>query len=84
MCLFLDDVFGALKSIVVIHDGRRIGNTIAVELNVDKIEGVELKSLNYAIKNADILVILVDHKEFRSIDKSILLDKCIIDTKGII
>lgn len=73
----------ALKIIKTIKN-MNIGNTIAVEPNVDKIEGVELKSLNYAIKNADILVILVDHKEFRSIDKSILLDKCIIDTKGII
>ncbi len=35
------------------------------------------------LRKADILVVLVDHEEFRSVDPSILKEKVVIDTRGI-
>ena len=60
------------------------GNIVTVEPNVEAIEGLNIKNLDYALEHADILVVLVDHKEFKCIDKALLLDKCIIDAKGIL
>ena len=42
-----------------------------------------LVPLNYAIKNSDIVVLLVDHIEFQNINLSILSGKQLIDTRGI-
>jgi len=60
-----------------------------VEPNIDHIpndfdpEKVELISLERAIKSADIVVLLVDHASFKSIDLSLLSGKQVIDTRGI-
>ena len=70
--------------IIKMLNASNIGNIIVVEPNVKEIEGLNLKSLDYALTHADILLVLVDHKLFKSIDKSLLLDKCVIDTKGIL
>ncbi|MCF6775577.1 UDP-N-acetyl-D-mannosamine dehydrogenase [Thiotrichales bacterium 19X7-9] len=56
---------------------------IVVEPNIDQLEGIELVDLDNALKQADIILVLVDHKEFKDLDKSMILDKCVIDTKGI-
>ncbi|MCF6768124.1 UDP-N-acetyl-D-mannosamine dehydrogenase [Thiotrichales bacterium 19S11-10] len=56
---------------------------LVVEPNIEKLEGAELTNLENALKQADIVLVLVDHKEFKALDKSILMDKCVIDTKGI-
>ena len=45
---------------------------------------INLISLDAAIKDADIIVILVGHFEFKSIDKKFLENKVIIDTLGIL
>lgn len=42
-----------------------------------------LSSLNAALNQADILLVLVDHDEFRFIEKEMLENKIVIDTKGI-
>lgn len=41
--------------------------------------------MNYieAVRQADIVLLLVDHKEFRGMDTSMLQDKIVIDTRGI-
>ncbi|MDA2380795.1 UDP-N-acetyl-D-mannosamine dehydrogenase [Bacillus cereus] len=49
---------------------------------VDK--DIELVNLYEAITIADIIVVLVDHEVFYSIDKNILKEKIVIDTRGII
>ncbi|TNF69111.1 MAG: UDP-N-acetyl-D-mannosamine dehydrogenase [Gammaproteobacteria bacterium] len=56
---------------------------IVVEPNIDQLEGIELVDLDNALKQADIILVLVDHKEFKNLDKSMILDKCVIDAKGI-
>ena len=67
-----------------------LGLTIAVEPNISQLPDsvmsfLRLTSIDFAMKNADIFVLLVDHREFRDIDMSdeILNGKKIIDTQGI-
>ncbi|WP_193337131.1 UDP-N-acetyl-D-mannosamine dehydrogenase [Devosia beringensis] len=43
----------------------------------------ELAPAEEAIERADIVVMLVDHKTFKSLDRSRLADKTIIDTRGV-
>jgi UDP-N-acetyl-D-mannosaminuronic acid dehydrogenase len=61
-----------------------IGKILACDPNVEqsktKIPLVDLKTV---IKDADIIVLLVDHKEFKAIDPDTLKDKVLIDTRGV-
>jgi UDP-N-acetyl-D-mannosaminuronic acid dehydrogenase len=60
-----------------------------VEPNIDRIpsgfdsDNIELTGLEMAIKGADIIVLLVDHASFKSMDLSLLSGKQVIDTRGI-
>lgn len=58
-----------------------------VEPNINKLpmdlENCNLLDLNNAINSSDIVLLLVDHSEFKNIDLSILSGKHIIDTRGI-
>ena len=60
-----------------------------VEPNIDQIpdefyhDDTELIKLETAIKNADIIVLLVDHAPFKYMDLSLLSGKQVIDTRGI-
>lgn len=65
------------------------GDTVlAVEPNVEempaKLEGtgIELVGLDEALERADIVLLLVDHKEFKELDRSRLEGKTVIDTRG--
>jgi UDP-N-acetyl-D-mannosaminuronic acid dehydrogenase len=58
-------------------------NCVCVEPNISldtKLEGINLVSLDTALQEADIHVMLVDHKEFKNIAKP---SGKIIDTKGV-
>ena len=61
-----------------------IGKTLFVEPNIDSIHGYSLTSLDEAINLADILVLLVDHKEFKSLNKKQYKNKIVLDTKGLL
>lgn len=61
-----------------------IGELLLCEPNLDKLEGQELHPLNSAIEQADIILILVDHKPFLQLSAAQLSDKVVIDTRGII
>ncbi len=69
------------KAIAKMH----LGKVIAVEPNIeqlpDDMDKIVLKDQKIAEKEADIIVILVDHKEFKS---CIVYDGVVIDTKGIL
>jgi UDP-N-acetyl-D-mannosaminuronic acid dehydrogenase len=62
---------------------------LLVEPNIDHIpsgfdsDNIELTGLERAIKIADIIVLLVDHDSFKSMDLSFLSGKQVIDTRGI-
>lgn len=65
------------------------GNVLAVEPNITVLPedlvglGVQLTSAKHAIRQADVIVVLVDHKEFNSIDWS-SIDALVVDTRGLI
>lgn len=56
---------------------------MACEPNVNRFKEFPLYDLQRVVKEADILVVLVDHNEFKTIDKELLKEKVIIDTRGI-
>lgn len=61
-----------------------IGDIIACEPNVDRnFDEFPLYDIGYLLKESDIIVVLVDHDEFKEIDLQILKEKVIIDTRGI-
>lgn len=60
-----------------------VGDIIVCEPNIEQLDGFELVNCQVALNRADILVFLVDHKPFKSLSKQDLLDKCVVDTKGI-
>ena len=66
-----------------------IGRIIAVEPNIEKLPkhleelGVELMSIQDGIREANTVALLVNHREFKLIDNLEVLEKVIIDTKGI-
>lgn len=62
---------------VVDPNVHEMPNRLADFMNTD------LTSLDKALDAADLVLLLVDHKEFVSIDHSRLLGKKVIDTKGI-
>ncbi|QFS40572.1 UDP-N-acetyl-D-mannosamine dehydrogenase [Burkholderia cepacia] len=68
---------------------RAIGDVIAVEPNIDvlpaSLEGrAALANVAHALQRADIVVILVDHRQFKQIDPLWLQAKVVIDTRGVL
>ncbi|WP_194949730.1 UDP-N-acetyl-D-mannosamine dehydrogenase [Actinomyces trachealis] len=66
------------------------GQIFAVEPNVEELPAalaelpnVRLDSVMGAIAAADVVVLLVDHKEFKNLDRSLLEGKQTVDTRGI-
>ncbi|EST57070.1 UDP-N-acetyl-D-mannosamine dehydrogenase [Proteus hauseri] len=64
------------------------GITLAVEPNIHelptKLKGItELVSTEQALKDADIVLMLVDHQQFKAIPGSKVTQKWIVDTKGV-
>lgn len=66
--------------------GSHPGPVLMVEPNVrelpESLENTELVSLEYALELADINVLLVDHKQFKAVDRRVLHGKKVIDTRG--
>ena len=69
---------------------RDIGEIIAVEPNIQALpeklskEGVQLATLEAAFEVANVVVVLVDHKEFKAADSTQFSTKVVIDTRGIV
>ena len=63
---------------------ENIGEIIACEPNIESHKEIDLFSLEDAIKKADILLLLVDHKPFKKLSSADLKEKIIIDTRGVI
>ena len=67
-----------------------VGKILAVEPHVDALpaelsdKGVELADVASALERADIVVLLVDHDQFKTILWVTLQGKTIIDTRGIV
>ena len=63
---------------------EKIGRVYACEPNLSHCSDLPLFSLGEAIAQADIVVVLVDHKPFKKLTAMALNDKVVIDTRGII
>lgn len=63
---------------------ENIGQLLVCEPNLKSHEQFELVSLDEVMEQADIIVLLVDHKLFRKIRASNLKEKIVVDTRGCI
>ncbi|MDC9511375.1 UDP-N-acetyl-D-mannosamine dehydrogenase [Pseudoalteromonas sp. Angola-4] len=69
---------------------KNIGEILAVEPNIAKLpanladKNVSLVSLESALEQANVVVVLVDHKQFKAADKTEFASKVVIDTRGIL
>src|SRR5699024_5004407 len=66
------------------------GTVLVVEPNVDELppelaerDNVELTELDSALERADVVLLMVDHDPFKHLDRDLLAEKIIIDTKGL-
>lgn len=64
------------------------GTVIAVEPHIEELPAsladlVKLKTIDEAVEQADIFVLLVDHKEFKETCICLTTNKIVIDTRGI-
>lgn len=69
---------------------ERVGELLIVEPNVKKLpaslshaSNIKLVELREALAAADIVLLLVDHRQFKRIDRDLLKPKITIDTRGI-
>jgi UDP-N-acetyl-D-mannosaminuronic acid dehydrogenase len=60
---------------------------MVVEPNIDELpvslEGAKFASIDAALAEADILVLLVDHKAFKKVDAERLAGRHLVDTRGV-
>ena len=63
---------------------QEIGTLMVCEPNLSSLEGFRLYDVNDSIEKADIILLLVDHKPFQSLNATELSEKIIIDTRGVI
>ncbi|MCT2260347.1 UDP-N-acetyl-D-mannosamine dehydrogenase [Brachybacterium muris] len=75
---------------VALTDRLPEGQVIVVEPNIDELPkefagrtNVELAELEDAVDRADIVLLMVDHDPFKSLDRETLQEKIVIDTKGL-
>lgn len=63
---------------------RKIGRIVACEPNVSgTLTDIEMYSCKEVVDQSDILVLLVDHDEFKCLGNEILQEKIVIDTRGV-
>jgi UDP-N-acetyl-D-mannosaminuronic acid dehydrogenase len=72
---------GIVKDLIA----QKVGKIMACDPNVhaDKL-GFPLYDLKQVLKEADILLLLVDHTEFKEMDLDTIRDKVVIDTRGVL
>jgi UDP-N-acetyl-D-mannosaminuronic acid dehydrogenase len=70
--------------------GAQVGEILAVEPYVKEcpkalqgLPGLRFTTADEAIREADILLLLVDHAAFKTVDRRLLQEKIVIDTRGI-
>lgn len=61
-----------------------IGEILVAEPNIESHEEFDIMPCEELIQRADIILLLVDHKEFKGIKRLELNEKVVIDTRGII
>lgn len=67
---------------------ERVGELLVVEPHIAKLPpelaelGLELYDFDKAIERANVVLLLVDHMSFMQVDRDVLKDKFVIDTRG--
>ncbi|HWS98257.1 MAG TPA: UDP binding domain-containing protein, partial [Candidatus Methylomirabilis sp.] len=67
---------------------ERIGALLVVEPHISALPpelsklGLELHDFDMAVERANVVLLLVDHMSFLQIDRNLLNDKIVIDTRG--
>ena len=72
----------AIDIVRQLHEDK-VGRLLVCEPNIVSHQDFELVTVGDAVAKADILLLLVDHKEFKALNPHRLQDKIIIDTRGI-
>jgi UDP-N-acetyl-D-mannosaminuronic acid dehydrogenase len=62
---------------------ENVGTVLACEPYAKEFKEFPLHPLDKVLKESDILVLLVNHKQFYDIDRELLKEKIVIDTRGI-
>ena len=66
---------------------QKTARVLAVEPHIDRlpatITGVQLVDLDQGLREADIVVLLVNHRHFADIDRAALSEKAVVDTRGL-
>jgi UDP-N-acetyl-D-mannosaminuronic acid dehydrogenase len=73
----------ALKIVHRLHE-EKIGDLLIAEPNLRSHRDFKLLPYDEVIDRSDILVVLVDHRQFRNLRASDLNEKIVIDTRGIV
>ncbi len=63
---------------------EELGQILACEPHLDRLPELPLVGLEEAITLADIILVLVDHREFRRLQPHQLQEKIVIDTRGLL
>jgi UDP-N-acetyl-D-mannosaminuronic acid dehydrogenase len=86
----IDDMRESPALHIVEHLAReKVGELLVVEPNIGRLPKsladfpvVRLCDLQSALKDADIIVLLVDHRQFKRVDRELLNLKIVVDTRG--
>src|SRR5207249_2331348 len=69
---------------------QKVGQLLVVEPNIETLpksladfDCVKRSELADALQSADIILLLVDHRQFRRVDRELLNVKIVIDTRGL-
>ncbi|MDD5091824.1 MAG: UDP-N-acetyl-D-mannosamine dehydrogenase [Candidatus Wallbacteria bacterium] len=89
----IDDLRESPALEIVAHLTKKVkGTVLAVEPNITEVnleywkkelKGIKISDLNKALTQADIVVLLVGHREFVKLERQKLQEKLLIDTRGI-
>jgi len=63
---------------------RNVGELLVVEPNIKSHAEFNLVSVDAAVQKSDIVLVLVDHKQFKRLPASLFREKILIDTRGCI
>lgn len=63
---------------------RGVGELLVCEPNIDSYDGFELVTFDQAVEQSDIVLLLVDHKQFKGLKATELREKVVVDTRGIV